>query len=582
MSDRDPALHERVLRWIADDPDAASRSELEQLIAAQDWAALGERFAAPLAFGTAGLRGEIGAGPARMNRALVARASAGLCRELEAEVPRAKERGLCIGFDARRGSREFAEETAAVAAGLGFRVHVFEQPGPTPLLAFAVLERAAAGGVMVTASHNPARDNGYKVYWENGAQIVPPHDLSIAAAMLAVPSVLALPRLDPHERRARGLEQPVGVEIEARYLQGVRALAGQRTPNAGALALAYTALHGVGSRLVRAALADAGFTRIASVVEQDEPDPEFPTVAFPNPEEPGAMDRALALGEQVHADLVIANDPDADRLALAARTRSGRLQMLTGNQTGVLLAEHVLSSLARARTDDRPAVVLSSLVSTPMIASVARAHGASWEPTLTGFKWICNRAMQLERERGLRFAFGFEEALGYSAGTLVRDKDGISSAVLAANLAADLKVQGRTLHELLEDLYRRHGMYVSSQIALRLHADAQQSLMNAARSRPPATLAGLRLRATIDALHGTVSGEPSFRPELPPSDMLIWELDGGHRICVRPSGTEPKLKLYLDVREPVRGEEPVAVAAERAAATLEALAGALSAYAAEA
>jgi phosphomannomutase len=578
MSDRDPELHERVLRWIADDPDAASRTELEQLIAARNWAALGERFAAPLAFGTAGLRGEIGAGPARMNRALVARASAGLCRELEAGLPRAKERGLCIGFDARRGSHEFAEETAAVAAGLGFRVHVFEQPGPTPLLAFAVIDRGAAGGVMVTASHNPARDNGYKVYWENGAQIVPPHDASIAAAMAAVPSVLALPRLDRHERRARGLEQPLGAEFEARYLRGVRAVAGQPSRGAPALSIAYTALHGVGARLMRAALADAGFTRVACVAEQDEPDPEFPTVAFPNPEEPGAMDRVLALGEQVQADLVIANDPDADRLALAARAQSGRLQMLTGNQTGVLLAEHVLSALPHDGADDRPAVVLSSLVSTPMIASVARAHAAAWEPTLTGFKWICNRALQLERERGVRFAFGFEEALGYSAGTLVRDKDGISSAVLAANLAAELKAQGRTLHDQLEALYRRHGMYVSSQIALRLHADAQQRLMHAARSRPPTGLAGLGVRAIIDVLHGTTRGEPSFRPELPPSDMLIWELDGGHRICIRPSGTEPKLKLYLDVREPVHGEEPVAAAAARAAATLDVLASALHAY----
>jgi phosphomannomutase len=275
---------------------------------------------------------------------------------------------------------------------------------------------------------------------------------------------------------------------------------------------------------------------------------------------------------------VIANDPDADRLALAARARDGRLQVLTGNQTGVLLAEHVLSSLARAGSDDRPTIVLSSLVSTPMIASVARTHGAAWEPTLTGFKWICNRALQLERERGVRFAFGFEEALGYSAGTLVRDKDGISSAVLAANLAAELKPQGRTLHDLLEDLYRRHGMYVSSQIALRLHADAQQRLMHAARSRPPPSLAGRGVRAIIDVLHGTTRGEPSFRPELPPSDMLIWELDGGHRICVRPSGTEPKLKLYLDVREPVRGQEPVAAAAERAAAMLDALASALHAF----
>jgi phosphomannomutase len=394
--------------------------------------------------------------------------------------------------------------------------------------------------------------------------------------MLAVPSVLALPRLTADERRSRNLQQPLGTDLEARYLSGVRALTGAVSPHAGALSIAYTALHGVGEHLMRAALTDNGFSRVISVAEQAEPDPDFPTVAFPNPEEPGAMDRVLALGEQTQADLVIANDPDADRLALAARGPDGRLRVLTGNQTGVLLAEYVLSADPNVATSKR--VVLSSLVSTPMIASVAHAHGALWEPTLTGFKWICNRAMQLERERGMRFTFGFEEALGYSAGTLVRDKDGIASAVLAARLAARLRSEGRTLHDLLADLYRRHGMYLSGQIALRLHAPEQQTLMRMARAQPPVALAGLPLRAAIDLLHGTATGEPSFRPELPPSDALIWELEGAHRICVRPSGTEPKLKLYLDVREPVQGDEPIAAAAARAQSTLNALASAMREY----
>jgi phosphomannomutase len=357
----------------------------------------------------------------------------------------------------------------------------------------------------------------------------------------------------------------------------VRALAGEPVAHARTLSIAYTALHGVGERLVRAALAGAGFQRIASVAEQAEPDPAFPTVSFPNPEEPGAMDRALALGEQVKADVVIANDPDADRVALAARGPDGRLRMLTGNELGVLLAEYLL-----AAGDGSPGerLVLSSLVSTPMIAAVAREHGATWEPTLTGFKWICNRAMQLERERGARFVFGFEEAIGYSAGTLVRDKDGIASAVIAARLCAQLEAQGRTLHDLLAELYRKHGLYVSGQIALRLHAPEQRAIMQLARTRPPAALAGLSLRAQIDLLDGTLRGAPSFRPELPPSDALIWELDGGHRIAIRPSGTEPKLKLYLDVREPVRGAEPIAEAAARARATLDGLAAALREYAA--
>jgi phosphomannomutase len=583
MSEPDRELLARAQAWLDDDPDAATRAELAQLIAARDLAALGARFAAPLAFGTAGLRGELGAGPARMNRALVARASAGVCAALAAEVADATRRGLCIGFDARHGSREFAEETAAVAAGFGFRVHVFERPGPTPLLAFAVRDCNAAGGVMVTASHNPARDNGYKVYWENGAQIVPPRDAQIAAAMLAVPSVLGLARVGAAERRARGLEQPLGAELEARYLAGVRALTASApsTTSAGVpapypLAIAYTALHGVGERLLRAALAQAGFTHVASVTEQAEPDPDFPTVAFPNPEEPGAMDRVLALGERVQAGLAIANDPDADRLALAARDAGGRLRMLTGNQVGVLLAEYLLAQPAPEGAG--PALVLSSLVSTPMIAAVARAHAADWEPTLTGFKWICNRALQLERERGMRFVFGFEEALGYSAGTLVRDKDGIASAVIAARLCAQLAAQGRTLFDLLAELYRRHGLYLSGQLARRMPADEQQRLMRKARAQPPAELAGLALRAAIDLQSGAVTGAPSFRVELPASDALIWELEGGHRICIRPSGTEPKLKLYVDVREPMQAGEPVSAAEARANATLSAVADALRAY----
>lgn len=285
------------------------------------------------------------------------------------------------------------------------------------------------------------------------------------------------------------------------------------------------------------------------------------------------MDRALALGEQVQADIVIANDPDADRVAIAARAEDGRLRMLTGNELGVLLAEHLLSAAGEGGRGER--LVLSSLVSTPMIAQVAREHGATWEPTLTGFKWICNRALQLERERGARFVFGFEEAIGYSAGTLVRDKDGIASAVIAARLCARLKCEGRTLHDLLGELYRRHGLYVSGQIALRLSAAEQHAIMQAARSHPPVALAGLALRAQIDLLDGTTRGAPSWQPRLPPSDALIWELEGGHRIAIRPSGTEPKLKLYVDVREPVQGPEPIAQAASRARTMYDALAAAL-------
>ena len=565
-------LRERVKRWLTDDPDPVCRTELTDLLARADDAALQERFSGTLLFGTAGLRGELGAGPNRMNRAVVARATAGLCAHLIRSDKTAQQRGICIGFDARHMSREFCEETAAVAAGAGFKVHVFESSVPTPVLAFAVLACKAAGGVMVTASHNPARDNGYKVYWENGAQIIPPHDLAIAADMQAVPSVLALPRVGRSERRERGIELVLGADMERRYLAGVSALTLGVCEDAGALRIVYTAMHGVGDRLARAALLQAGFANVWSVAEQAAPDPDFPTVAFPNPEEPGAMDRALALGEQMNADLVIANDPDADRLALGARDHDGKLRMLTGNQVGLLLGEHLLAS--DPGTGER--AVLTSIVSSPMIASIARAHGALWEPTLTGFKWICCRALELQAERGVRFVFGFEEALGYCPGTLVRDKDGISSAVVAARLAAESKRDGFTLWQRLDALYRQHGVYLSGQISIRLQGESglqrREALMANARAQPPSALAGHRVTATLDLLDATTRGTPSFELRLPKSDVLCFELEGGHRVMIRPSGTEPKLKIYLDVREAVHADEPTAAAQRRAQATLDALA----------
>jgi phosphomannomutase len=570
------ALQARVRAFIDDDPDPACRAELQQLLDQQDFAELSQRFAGQLEFGTAGLRGELGAGPMRMNRAVVARATAGLCAHLRAVVKDAEQRGLCVGFDGRHMSRELAEETLAVAAGAGFAVHVFETPVPTPVLAFALLDRHAAGAVMITASHNPARDNGYKAYFENGAQIIPPHDSAIAAAMQKIVSVAALPRVSAPERVARKLQTSLGAALERRYLDGVLALSSGRCAHATGLRIAYTALHGVGERFARAALAQAGFSDVHSVLEQAEPNPDFPTVAFPNPEEKGAMDRVLALGERVGADLVLANDPDADRLAVAARAHDGKLRALTGNQVGVLLAEHALGG-----SDDLEAdrAVLSSIVSTPMIAQIARAHGAHWEPTLTGFKWICNRALELEHERGARFVLGFEEALGYSLGTLVRDKDGISSAVAAACLAAKLKAEGRTLFDLLDELFARHGVHLSSQVSIRLEgadgAERREALMTAARASAPVELAGRKLTGTLDLATGATTGKPSFALALPKSDVLFWELEGGQRIIVRPSGTEPKIKLYLDVREPVAHGEPVAAARARAEATLEALATAL-------
>jgi phosphomannomutase len=585
MSHDDDALRAEVRAYIADDPDPGSAAELQALLDAGDLAALRERFALPLGLGTAGLRGALGAGPGRMNRALCARATAAVCAELQARLPNAARRGLAIGFDARHGSAMLAEEVAAVAAGAGFHVHLASAPLPTPVLAFAVLELRAAGGVMITASHNPASDNGYKLYLENGAQITAPHDLALATAMRAVGSLRALPRLDAAARHAAGREQRFGAELQARYLAAIRSEQPVRVPAASSpprwaptrpnLRVAYTALHGVGEPLARAALAQAGFDDVHSVAEQAEPDPDFPTVAFPNPEEPGALDRVLALGEQVGATLVIANDPDADRLALAARDGSGALRALSGNQTGALLAEHLLA----ARPADGRALVLASIVSSPWIARIAAAHGARFEATLTGFKWICNRAIELERTQGLQTVLGVEEALGYAIGSVVRDKDGIAAAVTAAQLAQGLAARGQTLFDQLDALALRDGVHASGQRSLRLSGvdglARGRALLQQLRQKPPERIARRRVRAVRDLL------VTSPQQTLPRADLLIWELDedsdgSEQRIAIRPSGTEPKIKVYVDVREPVATEEPVAAARARAGAALGELADAVA------
>lgn len=589
----------RVRAYIADDPDPYCASELQGMLDRGELEALRERFASPLDLGTAGLRGALGAGPARMNRALVARATSAWCAQLLQRVPGAARRGLCIGFDARHQSASLAEEAAAVAAGAGMIVHLAEAPLPTPLLAFAVLDRRAAGGVMITASHNPAPDNGYKIYGDNGAQITAPHDVELAERMRAIASLRALRRLGAEERRVVGFERPIGAELAERYLDvtwgerlgrvpGDRKTGkiehGQEGEGEGegedeqagvmGLRIAYTALHGVGERVARAALARAGFEDVHSVREQADPDPDFPTVAFPNPEEPGALDRVLALAERVGADLVIANDPDADRLALAARDRVGTMHVLSGNETGALLAEHLLATWR----DDRQALIVASIVSSPLIAEIAAAHSARFEATLTGFKWICNRAIELERERTLRCALGVEEALGYALGTAVRDKDGIAAAVVAARLAASLQARGETLCDLLDALHARHGVHVSGQRSLRLPGAGGlargQALMTALRREPPHELAGLQLSAVRDLL---ASSEHDGAPALPRSDLLIYTLEGGQRVAIRPSGTEPKIKVYLDVREPVAADEPIANARLRAAARLERLSNAVGA-----
>jgi phosphomannomutase len=567
-SDASAELRRRALEWLKEDPDPTTVAELQAVLDANDTVGLEDRFGGKLEFGTAGLRGVLGAGPNRMNRSVVIRTAAGLCAYLDHALPDAKQRGVVIGFDGRKNSRRFAEDTAEVCAGYGIKAYLFADLAPTPLLAFAVRELGCAAGVMVTASHNPPEYNGYKVYGGDGAQIVPPVDRDIASAIDGVGALATVPRPMMKEARARGLVVDVSPQVEAKYLDAVDGL-GLHRGHEKELVIAYTPLHGVGHRLARLALERAGFTSLHTVAEQAEPDGAFPTVAFPNPEEKGAMDLALALAGRVNADLVIANDPDADRLAVAARDRDGKFVQLTGNEVGALLAYYVLVE------DPSPAadrLVVTTIVSSPLLGVLAKTLGVRFEETLTGFKWITHRALDVERETGTRFVFGYEEALGYTVGTVVRDKDGIGSARVFAELAAFYRAKHRrSVLEQLDEIYRRVGVFVSGQHNVTAKgtegAARIAAIMNGFRDSPPDSIGALRVEAVTDIQRGErwrPGSEEREKLSLPASNVIAYALEGGSRITLRPSGTEPKIKYYFDVREPVADGEPVDRARARA------------------
>lgn len=579
--------------WAEADPDPTTRAEIEGLLSAPDPSStdLADRFAGSLEFGTAGLRGVIGAGPNRMNRAVVLRTTWGLARYLlEAAGPDAADRGVAIGFDGRRMSREFAEDTACALAAAGVKVKLFADVVPTPLLAFAVSHLRCAAGVMVTASHNPPEYNGYKAYWGNGAQIIPPVDTGIASAIAKAPAAKDVPRLSIEEAKAKGLVTILGDDVERIYLDEVKKL-GPRSDGDRSLSIVYTPMHGVGDKLTRLAFDQAGFTNVVSVPEQQRPDGAFPTVEFPNPEEKGAMDLAFALARARKADLVIANDPDADRLAVAlpsSASPSG-FHQLTGNQVGVLLGHYMLTgglrSLDKAvRPKDGEPLVIASIVSSPMLGVVARELGARYDEVLTGFKWIANRALE-RKKNGEQFVFGFEEALGYTVGELVRDKDGVSAAVVFAELAGVLRASGTSVLAHLEGLYRRYGLFVSSQVNLtRKGAEGLaelRAIMKRLRDNPPWTIGDERVVRVRDFQQQViVSADGTKAPlDLPKSDVLAFELASGSRVIARPSGTEPKAKFYFDVREPIQGNEALSAAETRANATMKKLADAFVALA---
>jgi phosphomannomutase len=624
-------LRSQVEAWIREDPDAGDQAELRALLAAGDQegepgriavAELTDRFADRLQFGTAGLRGQVGAGPNRMNRAVVRAATAALAGWLSEYGPGAVPAGrasaagagigvlrpgrqkrrdgapslpsrgstitmaVVIGCDARHRSAAFADEAAAVLTGAGIGVHLLPRPNPTPLLAFAIRHLSAVAGIMITASHNPAADNGYKLYLGDGAQIVPPVDAQIETAIGGLGPLSQIP--------AGPLDGPLvtrhGDEVARAYLDAIIAASpaplaappstapppgtptptGQRPLSAASrpLRVVYTALHGVAASLALWAIQEAGFPAPFVVATQEKPDPDFPTVAFPNPEEPGTLDLALAQAERDHADLVLANDPDGDRLAVAVPDPAGPggWGVLSGDQVGALIGSYLLERTA-AEPEAGQRLMVTTVVSSTLLGKIAAAAGARYTETLTGFKWIVRAGQGIP---GHRFLFGYEEALGYAVGDVVRDKDGISAALALLSLAATARVSGQSLLDRWDALEAGHGVHLTAQVTL--HAPSPADIMGRLRAAPPAALAGqpvtgvedLAVRADPAAGAGAAAGAGGARePGLPPADVLIYRLPGA-RVVIRPSGTEPKLKAYLEVVEPAT---PQTLAAARTAAT---------------
>lgn len=537
-------MMEQVTRWLEKDPDPRTREELQQLIDQQALTDLEDRFRQRLEFGTAGLRGKVGCGPNRMNRLVIQETASGLGQYLIQQVENAKTRGVVIGYDGRTDSKQFAHDTASALTALGIKVFLTHDVAATPIVAFGVKHFNAAAAVVVTASHNPPEYNGFKVYWENGAQIIPPHDSGIAA-QIDLAATRAIPMMTLSDAEQNGLLEWLQDDYYQTYRKTMNAnpLLGNHT-QPDSISIAYTAMHGVGADMAETLLSDAGFTQVYSVAAQREPDGTFPTVNFPNPEEAGAMDMVVALAKEHGAELACANDPDADRFAVAVRKPDGEYQMLTGDQVGSLFGDYLLS-----QAGEHAPLVGNTIVSSTLLDKIAQAHGAQYYQTLTGFKWLTNVAMQKQSDSH-PFLFAYEEALGYTVGNKVWDKDGLSALVAFAQLTADLKSQGKTIWDQLEALYRQHGMYLNAQRSIALDPKSPP-VGDKLRANPPTMIAGSKVEVTEDLKTQTkrFADGTEQHIDLPASDVLIYHLSCGARVIVRPSGTEPKLKCYYEVIE---------------------------------
>ncbi|MDH3227796.1 MAG: phospho-sugar mutase [Thermoleophilia bacterium] len=544
----DAALAAEVERWIARDPDHETRAELDALVAQGAGAELRGRFSGRLRFGTAGLRGEMAAGPARMNRLVVLESAAGIARYLLSHVLGARDCGVVVAHDARHRSAQFATDVARVLSGHGIRVVRAARPIPTPAAVYAIRNQGCVAGIVITASHNPPADNGLKLYLGDGAQIIPPVDGEVADAITAVASD---GELLPRPARAAEVG-PLPPEAIDAY---VSATLGRAPRVSGSIGISTTAMHGVGGELLERILGEAGFDRVSPVEAQRVPHPEFPTVSFPNPEEPGATDLLAQTMIETGSKIGLALDPDADRLAVLVARDERPPHRLTGDDVGALLGDWLLAEVTQG--PDR--LVVSSVVSSTLLPKVAEHHGARHVETLTGFKWLCRPAME---NPSLTQVLAYEEALGYAVGPEVRDKDGISAALVAATMAAALHQEGRSLLDALDALHLRHGAHVTENFSVPDDAPGGAERCDTIVSRlvddPPSELAGHELR----------------RADLPAADVLRLDLGDSLRVAVRSSGTEPKLKCYCEAIEPVEGG--VVAARQRARERLSRVREALS------
>ncbi len=587
-------LKNRALQWAARDPDPDTRADIHACINTADVDALQALFANRLDFGTAGVRGIRGPGPAHMNRLLVRLTTRALGLTLLERVTDAAHRGVVVGFDARHLSQSMAFDACGVLMALGIRVHFIDYPAPTPLVPFAVLDNLAAAGIVLTASHNPPQYNGYKVYWDNGAPIIPPIDAAISVAIDAIDLDEELPCLALDDASAVKLLHRFGTELQETYLKAIQASAMDTgadkpalTSNARAegrdksennsmtdLSIVYTALHGVAGELCLSALAQQGFNNVSVVAEQFQPDGDFPTIGFPNPEDPGALELALAQARREKADLVLANDPDGDRLAVIVR-HAEDYTLLSGDQVGWLLTDYLLDSYTTADTLPPDAFVVSTVVSSMLIDEIARNYGVRSVRTLTGLKWVWQRALELEQSGGV-FVFGYEESIGYSVSAAVRDKDGISAAVLFAELVRLCANQGQTVLDRLDQIYLRAGYSTNRtiNIAFTQPEDGARvaSKIQRIREHPPQKIGPYAVDALSDYLHGvrieTATAQRSTL-DLPASNLLQFELASGSRISLRPSGTEPKFKVYIECHVPRHDIVSLEQTRQAAAVTIE-------------